>query len=157
MGDERTSHSIRSDTKMIEVASTIATALVQRDEGVLLLRRAKNFEEVPLGRGFWELPGGKVDDGESLDMALLRELEEEIGLASTLQPQYLGACRYTLEAGTVRAHRTQQVFSLPAPQGWKIRLGDEHDRHMFVRRKAEVEQLVKTAELRDFLRQYLGN
>ena len=30
--------------------------------------------------GFWELPGGKIDAGESAEQAAIRELDEEIGI-----------------------------------------------------------------------------
>ncbi len=35
--------------------------------------------------GFWEFPGGKVEEGESVPQAMARELEEEIGIEVTEQ------------------------------------------------------------------------
>jgi len=48
---------------------------VVRDGRVLATRRTRPPETV----GRWELPGGKVDAGESVERALVRELREELG------------------------------------------------------------------------------
>ena len=53
-----------------------AVALVDRDGRVLLARRP---EGKPMA-GLWEFPGGKVRDGELPEQALIRELEEELGI-----------------------------------------------------------------------------
>jgi 8-oxo-dGTP diphosphatase len=51
------------------------SAAIFRDGKVLLLRRAKSP-----GNGFYSLPGGRVEFGESLATALHREVDEETGL-----------------------------------------------------------------------------
>ena len=53
-----------------------AVALVDRDGRVLIARRP---EGKPMA-GLWEFPGGKVDAGETPEAALIRELEEELGI-----------------------------------------------------------------------------
>ena len=54
----------------------VAAALVRPDGCVLLHRRA--LEAVH--GGLWEFPGGKVSDGETAEFALVRELDEELGI-----------------------------------------------------------------------------
>ena len=53
-----------------------AVALLDRNDRVLIGRR-------PLGKpmaGLWEFPGGKVNNGETPETALIRELDEELGI-----------------------------------------------------------------------------
>ncbi|MEZ5748722.1 MAG: (deoxy)nucleoside triphosphate pyrophosphohydrolase [Caenibius sp.] len=55
----------------------VVAALIRGHAGRFLLQRR------PSGRdhaGLWEFPGGKVEPGESPRTALIRELEEELGL-----------------------------------------------------------------------------
>jgi ADP-ribose pyrophosphatase YjhB (NUDIX family) len=51
------------------------SAAIFRDEKVLLVRRARSP-----AKGFYSLPGGRVEFGESLHQALSREVDEETGL-----------------------------------------------------------------------------
>jgi ADP-ribose pyrophosphatase YjhB (NUDIX family) len=51
------------------------SAAIFRDGKVLLVRRARSP-----GKGFYSLPGGRVEYGESLHTALRREVDEETGL-----------------------------------------------------------------------------
>lgn len=59
----------------------VAAALTNGKGEILLQKR-------PMGaqmEGLWEFPGGKVDIGESPEAALVRELEEEIGIIVAAQ------------------------------------------------------------------------
>jgi 8-oxo-dGTP diphosphatase len=60
----------------VRIVLVAAAALIDRDNRVLLARRP---EGKPMA-GLWEFPGGKVDDGETPETALMRELEEELGI-----------------------------------------------------------------------------
>lgn len=54
----------------------VVCGIIYKDNKILLTRRKK---EKSMG-GFWEFPGGKVEDGESDKDALKRELKEELNL-----------------------------------------------------------------------------
>ncbi|MBI5260702.1 MAG: NUDIX hydrolase [Bradyrhizobium sp.] len=51
------------------------SAAIFRGDKVLLVRRARSP-----AKGFYSLPGGRVEFGESLHTALMREVDEETGL-----------------------------------------------------------------------------
>jgi len=60
----------------LRILTVVAVALVDPDGRVLLAQR-------PEGRsmaGLWEFPGGKIHEDESPEAALIRELQEELGI-----------------------------------------------------------------------------
>jgi 8-oxo-dGTP diphosphatase len=58
------------------VRIVVAAAVIIRDGRVLLTRRAEGQHLA----GLWEFPGGKLEDGESPEEALVRECQEECGI-----------------------------------------------------------------------------
>ncbi len=54
----------------------VACALVDSDGRVLLAQRPKGKSMA----GLWEFPGGKIEMGERPEPALIRELNEELGI-----------------------------------------------------------------------------
>src|SRR5487761_2086500 len=71
----------------------VAAALVDADNRVLIAQR-------PAGKalaGLWEFPGGKPEQGETPEAALVRELEEELGIVvkpACLAPLTFASHRY---------------------------------------------------------------
>lgn len=63
-------------------------AVVHDADGRLLLIRRAN----PPGRGRWSLPGGRVEAGESDEVAVIREVAEETGLIVTAR-ELVGSVR----------------------------------------------------------------
>ena len=61
-----------------KVVLVAAAALVDRDNHILLAQRPEGKSMA----GLWEFPGGKVDKGETPEFALMRELEEELGITT---------------------------------------------------------------------------
>lgn len=55
----------------------VAAAALVNDKGEVLLAQRPEGKSMA---GLWEFPGGKVQEGENPEFALMRELEEELGI-----------------------------------------------------------------------------
>jgi len=60
----------------------VAAALIVRDGEVLIGQRRADQPMASL----WEFPGGKIEEGESPQQALARELTEELGIEASIGP-----------------------------------------------------------------------
>jgi 8-oxo-dGTP diphosphatase len=69
------------DARPPEVLTLLVAAAVVFEEGRVLLTQRKAGTHLA---GAWEFPGGKVREGEDPRHALVRELEEELGIETVI-------------------------------------------------------------------------
>ncbi|UHJ60760.1 8-oxo-dGTP diphosphatase MutT [Vibrio furnissii] len=63
----------------------VAGIIFNQDKSqIFITKRPDNLHK----GGFWEFPGGKVEAGESIEQAMARELDEEIGIEVTQQTPF---------------------------------------------------------------------
>jgi len=82
-----------SSGRDVPVVLVSAVALFDVDGRVLIQRRPASKQMA----GLWEFPGGKVAEGETPEVALIRELKEELAIdvmASCLAPFTFASHRY---------------------------------------------------------------
>lgn len=125
---------LAENLEKIPTLLVVAAALVAADGRILLQQRAPGRAMA----GLWEFPGGKVEPGELPEGALVRELEEELGIVvdgAALAPATFASadnggrhmllllylCREwqgepkPLDAAALKWVRTEEMTTLPMP------------------------------------------
>jgi len=92
----------------------VAAAVITRPDGSFLLGQRAPDTFYP---GYWEFPGGKVEPGETPREALIRELDEELGMQVEAASPWI-----TREHVYEHAHVSLHFFEVTA---WR---GEIHDR-----------------------------
>ena len=77
----------------------VVAALIECEGKLLLARRDASSDQV----GLWEFPGGKVEAGESQPSALVRELQEELGIKATVE-EFIATSELQQPARLIRLH-----------------------------------------------------
>jgi 8-oxo-dGTP diphosphatase len=93
----------------VSTSVVVATALI-RDGLVLAAQRTRPPELA----GRWELPGGRVEPGESEEAAVARECAEELGIRVRATGR-IGA-DIAIAAGILRVHRAVLEDDSPEPE-----------------------------------------
>ncbi len=87
------------------------------DSNILILKRAPDSRSNPR---CWELPGGKVEPGESFDHAMIREIKEETNLNISLR-RAAGVAQQDLP----HIHSIHIIMTVEVNSG-DLKISDEH-------------------------------
>jgi 8-oxo-dGTP diphosphatase len=100
------------------------SASIFRDHKVLLVRRARTP-----GKGFYSLPGGRVEFGETLHAALHREVMEE----TALKVEIVGLAGWREVVPKAEGHGHYVILSFAARwSAGEPQLNEEHDDYRWV-------------------------
>ncbi len=116
---------------MTDKVIDVVAAVIRRGDEILLASRPA--DKPPAG---WEFPGGKVEAGESLFAATVRELDEELGVA--VEPREL---METVCSGRIRLHFVAAAMpdsAVPVPR--------EHQKCFWVKLLPEPPELLLPAD-----------
>jgi (d)CTP diphosphatase len=82
----------------------VVAALIEREDGKVLLA-----QRMPHARfaDQWEMPGGKVEEGETREEAIAREMKEELGITCEV-----GECLGSFDDEDATLHITVHLFSV---------------------------------------------
>ena len=93
----------------------IAAGLIWKDGRLLITKRPENKM---LG-GLWEFPGGKQEDGESLEQCLAREILEELGVTIEVGEPFL-AVKHTYNHFRITLHTFNCMLKNGTPKNIEV-------------------------------------
>ena len=99
-----------------QVTMTVDMVIVYKDHLLLIERRKWPYQ------GMWALPGGKLDEGESLEQAAARELYEETGVGGI---PLLQVHTYSDPGRDPRGRYVSVAYAAVLPHEIAIQAGDD--------------------------------
>lgn len=126
----------------------VVAAIIKHHNKTLIARRS---EDKSLA-GYWEFPGGKVDEGESNEAALVREIREELDLVVQVDGYRLTSI-HDYEFGIIHLHGYDCHIEGEIPE--KIHSTD-HDQVLWVERSHLVDYIFAPADV-PIIEHLIGN
>lgn len=119
--------------------SSTGVAVVHQGKVLAVRREGNDF----LGGNF-ELPGGGIEDGETFEQAIRREVLEETGLTVTdILGMFPG-----FDYATPKKSKVRQFNFLVAVENTNVKLSPEHDEFVWLTDEASVDTLMTTEAMK---------
>ena len=102
----------------------------------LMVRRSLDDEDCA---GFWEMPSGKLEFGETVAQGLRREIFEEVGIdIAPFEQRIIGISEYSSEKSEGTKYSVQLNYVIEVPtKDLPIKLSSEHTDFVWATRNSE--------------------
>lgn len=120
-------------------------ALIEDEPGKILIFRADTTYDHPEGvEPYWDIAGGRIKEGQNVEQALSREIEEETGITKIESFEFFTAVisnhEIRLDDGT-KTGLVLMVYKVRIPKDAKIKLSPEHDKYEWADKKVAAKRL----------------
>lgn len=111
--------------KRPRVLLVVRSIVLNSEDKILLIRRDKDAER--WAPGFWEIPGGKLDEGKDLTHAMQDEVLEETGLVVTPLSKMSYVESETVSQGKYAGLPYVLIVGVSRLLAGELKLSEEHD------------------------------
>ena len=125
---------------------SVKVVILNDENKCLLIKRSMSSKGNP---GKWDFPGGKVDEGESFDQGLLREVFEETKLRISLERSL------HISESESPTKKVIYLFMEGRLIDGEVTLSEEHENHIWIERNQMADMDLSTQFI-DFGRKYLN-
>ncbi len=124
---------IMSKEKLFQVG---IKALIENKDGKLLIFRADTkYDHIGEVEPYWDIAGGRIKEGQTIEATLKREVEEETGISKIDSFEFFTAViskhEIPLENGS-KSGLVLMIYRVKLPENSKIQLSPEHDKYEWV-------------------------
>jgi 8-oxo-dGTP diphosphatase len=108
--------------------------LMQNNQGKLLLLKADTSEHRRTTTAYWDIPGGRIGEGESVLDALKREIKEETGIAKLQSHQFFTAVisNHQVPQGRQLIGLILMIYIVQIPAKSTVKISKEHTEYAWV-------------------------
>ena len=131
----------------------VKALIINSEDKILLLQinLEKRKYKDPNAQIYWDMPGGLIEEGETLESTLKKEIKEETGIDFIENAEFFHASIANLEIPTVEGlfGRALFIFKIKIVDDIQIRISGEHSQYgWFSLQKAS--ELLKVKYPQDF-------
>lgn len=115
--------------------------LIFNKSGQLLLLKTIAWKDIP---AYWDLPGGRIEDNQTVEEALRREIKEEVGVNQISDASFVSSCISNIEipvSDTEKVGLVLMAYKVTIPEESVITLSDEHTAYKWTDLAAAIELL----------------